>query len=95
MCAENVVTISKQNLFYLFLTNHLHLFIDDKNMQIEIVEMATEIKTTLNKYFKNLESNNIQSQAILLDPRFKKYGFSNPDKFETCLSAKKTTKSKR
>lgn len=46
--------------------------------------MALEIKLTLNKYFKNLESNGIQSQAIFLDPRFKKYGFSNIDKFEAC-----------
>lgn len=44
--------------------------------------MATEKKQTLNKYFKNLEDNDIQSQAIFLDPRFKKYGFSSSDKFE-------------
>jgi len=76
MSSENTVTISKQNVFYIFLLEHLNLYIQNLETPIEIVEMANEIKTTLNKYFKNLESNEIQSQSIFLDPRFKKYGFS-------------------
>lgn len=83
MSAENVVTISKQNLFYIFLLEHLDTFISDINIPTNVNEMALEIKT-LNKYFKNLESNDIQSQAIFLDPRFKKYGFANIEKFEAC-----------
>lgn len=86
MSSENTVTISKQNLFYIFLLEHLNLYIQNLETPIEIVEMANEIKTTLNKYFKNLESNEIQSQSIFLDPRFKKYGFLSDDKFETCKS---------
>lgn len=46
--------------------------------------MATTINTTLNKYFKNLETRDIQSQAIILDLRFRKYGFSSNEKFEHC-----------
>lgn len=84
MSAENVVTISKQNLFYLFLLEHLRKFVFDINMQRDIISMAAEIKATLDKYFKNLEGNDVQSQAIILDPRFKKYGFSSDHKFETC-----------
>jgi len=54
-------------------------------MQLDIITMVAEIKETLKKYFKNLEDNDIQSSAIFLDPPlFKKYGFSNFDKFETC-----------
>jgi len=53
-------------------------------MQRDIISMAAEIKATLDKYFKNLEGNDVQSQAIILDPRFKKYGFSSDHKFETC-----------
>ncbi|XP_016661483.1 zinc finger BED domain-containing protein 1-like [Acyrthosiphon pisum] len=84
MSAENVVTISKQNLFYLFLLEHLRKFVFDINMQRDIISMAAELKATLDKYFKNLEGNDVQSQAIILDPRFKKYGFSSDHKFETC-----------
>ncbi|CAI6353169.1 unnamed protein product [Macrosiphum euphorbiae] len=53
-------------------------------MHRDIISMAAEIKATLDKYFKNIEENYVQSQAILLDPRFKKYGFSSNNKFETC-----------
>ena len=84
MSAENVVTISKQNLFYIFLLEHLDTFINDINIPTNVNAMALEIKSTLNKYFKNLESNDIQSKAIFLDLRFKKYGFANIDKFEAC-----------
>jgi len=84
MSAENVVTISKQNLFYLFLLEHLRKFVFNINMPRDIISMAAEIKATLDKYFKNLEDNDVQSQAIFLDPRFKKYGFSSIDKFESC-----------
>lgn len=86
MSSENTVTISKQNLFYIFLLDHLHSYIQNTDTPTAIVEMANEINTTLTKYFKNLESNDIQSQSILLDPRFKKYGFSSNDRFETCKS---------
>lgn len=83
MNAENVVTISKQNLFC-FLLEHLRKFVFNINMQRGIISMAAEIKTTLDKYFKNLEDHDIQSQAIFLDPRFIKYGFSSNTKFDTC-----------
>lgn len=63
---------------------HLNIFINDKNVPTEVISMALAIKTTLSKYFKNVEDNDIQSQAIFLDPRFKKYGFSSYDKFEAC-----------
>lgn len=86
MSSENTVTISKQNLFYIFLLDHLHLIIPNSETPTAIVEMANEINTTLTKYFKNLESNGIQSQSILLDPRFKKYGFSSDDRFEAYKS---------
>jgi len=67
MSAENVITISKQNLFYIFLLEHLDTFINGINIPTNVKAMALEIKSTLNKYFKNLESNDIQSQAIFLD----------------------------
>lgn len=62
MSAENDVTISKQNLFFLFLMEHLHKFIFDTNMHRKIISMAVDIKT-LNKNFKNLEHTTIQPQA--------------------------------
>lgn len=40
----------------------------------------------MEKYFKTLEDNEVQSQAIFLDPRFMKHGFSSNDKFELCKS---------
>jgi len=69
MSAEQNVTISKQNLY-------------EKNSNEIIIQMASEIKKTLFNYFKNLEDNEIQAQSIILDPRFKKFGFSNENKFQ-------------
>lgn len=86
MSAENSVTISKQNLYYTFLLDHLHTIMNDKNIQSEVKEIGKEIQTTLDKYFKHLEDNVTQSQAIFLDPRFKKYGFSSISKYESCKS---------
>lgn len=40
MSAENVVTISKQNLFHLFLQEHLRKFVFNIRMQREIIAMA-------------------------------------------------------
>jgi len=53
--------------FIYFLLEHLDTFINDINIPTNVNVMALEIKSTLNKYFKNLESNDIQSQAIFLD----------------------------
>lgn len=44
MSTENVVTISKQNFFYMLLLDYLHKYIFDINMQQEIISMAAEIK---------------------------------------------------
>lgn len=43
MSSENVVTISKQNLFFIFLLEHLHTCIHNSETPIVIVEMAKEI----------------------------------------------------
>lgn len=64
MSAENVVTISKQNLFYIFLLEHLDTFINDINIPTNVNAMALEIKSTLNKYLKNLESNDIHHKLF-------------------------------
>ncbi|XP_050064545.1 E3 SUMO-protein ligase ZBED1-like [Aphis gossypii] len=82
MSAEQNITISKQNLYYRFLIDHLNTFIYEKNSNEIIIQMASEIKKTLYNYFKNLEDNEIQGQSIILDPRFKKFGFFNENKFQ-------------
>lgn len=82
MSAEQNITISKQNLYYRFLIDHLNTFIYEKNSNEIIIQMASEIKKTLFNYFKNLEDNEIQGQSIILDPRFKKFGFFNENKFQ-------------
>jgi len=82
MSADQNVTISKQNLYYRFLTDHLNTFIYNNNSNEIIINMATEIKKTLFNYFKNLEDYEIQEQSIILDPRFKKFGFASETKFQ-------------
>lgn len=50
MSSENIVTISKQNLCYIFKIQHLHVFINNPDMQTEIIPLSTESK----QYWKSI-----------------------------------------
>ncbi|CAI6376400.1 unnamed protein product [Macrosiphum euphorbiae] len=89
--AEKIVTISKVVLYYGFLDEHLTSNIYKNDTLHEVEKMATDIQNVLRAYFGNLEDKDVVAQSIILDPRFKKQGFSSDSKFlvaKTVLSRK-------
>lgn len=56
--------------------------VTDISLPYDVNQMAIALKTELNKRFGNIEDNEIISQATILDPRFKKFGFINENKFD-------------
>nr|CAD7408289.1 unnamed protein product [Timema poppensis] len=51
----------------------------DKN---HVKEMAIKLLEALNKRFKAIEENKVFAEATVLDPRFKRHGFSDSHNFE-------------
>lgn len=74
--AEKYITISKQIIFVKAMLKYSQTFIDDISLPREVLDMAN----TLKEKFHDIEDNELIAQATLLDPRFKKHGFSNGDK---------------
>ncbi|KAE9528664.1 hypothetical protein AGLY_012239 [Aphis glycines] len=91
---ERIVKLKEPVLSTLAITNNSLNCISDDEWEIissactflQVFDDVTTEMSSENTYFKNLESNGIQSQLIILDPRFKKYGFSSDDRFETYKS---------
>jgi hypothetical protein len=48
----------------------------------EVHALGTELIRNLRKRFQGWENNELISQATLLDPRFKRQGFSDNQKFK-------------
>jgi len=65
-------------------------FVSDINIPYEVNLMANSLKAQLKKRFEEIEDNEIISQAAILDPKFKKYGFKNENKFSKGFSILRT-----
>lgn len=48
--------------------------------------MSVSLKAELKKRFEEIEDNEIISQAVILDPRFKKYDFMNENKINKAFN---------
>lgn len=77
--AEKNVTISKIFLF----VNAMESHVEHCKLTMQSEELQPMINVLLNEItsrFRNFESNELISQATILDPRFKKYGFARIEK---------------
>jgi zinc finger BED domain-containing protein 1 (E3 SUMO-protein ligase ZBED1) len=81
MSAEKNITISKIIPLVNVMNKKVNDYYTDKTAPIEIMQMIQSLKDSLNHRFKYVEDNELMCQATILDPRFKKYGFSNETKF--------------
>ncbi|KAF0728775.1 zinc finger BED domain-containing protein 1-like [Aphis craccivora] len=61
-------------------------FINDTNLPREVLNMAKALNEKLMIRFDRIEDNLLNAQATILDPRFKKYGFINEDKYNRSIS---------
>lgn len=80
--SEKTVSISKIPVLVSSMFHTVEIFIADITIPYEVNQMAISLKAELKKRFGDIEDNEIISQATILDPRFKKYGFMNEAKFE-------------
>lgn len=87
--AEKNVSISKVILFVSAMENHLLEF--KATLPLRELQVMLEIYLKeITERFKNLENNELVAQATLLDPRFKKYGFTNINKANNAVELLKS-----
>ncbi|XP_046405071.1 zinc finger BED domain-containing protein 4-like [Ischnura elegans] len=77
LSSENKVTISKVILVSKALQKHVERINSEANLPEGIKKMATKISDQMKIRFAEIEANPILSESTLLDPRFKKHGFTN------------------
>lgn len=84
--AEKYVTLSKEIIFFKTLNNIILNFMNDTLLPNEIHSMLKILKDELHSRFGKNEDNLLITQATLLDPRFKKYAFSDENKCKTAIN---------
>lgn len=85
MCSENYLSLSKVLHMIHYISKHLQNVLEDTKLPSDIINMGYAMKEGL-KQFEKLEMNEFVSQAVLLDPRFKKRGFPNGFFKEACIA---------
>ncbi|GBL96267.1 hypothetical protein AVEN_118796-1 [Araneus ventricosus] len=84
--SEKTVSASKIIVLTKFHSRHVNSSLEGKNLPEEVKNMCRELKQELNRRFSNIESNELLSQCVLLDPRFKRKGFIS-EKFQPTKAA--------
>lgn len=84
--AEKNITISQKRIFIKAMLKVTQTFINDTNLPREVLNMVKALNEKLMIRFDRIEDNLLNAQATILDPRFKKYGFINEDKYNRSIS---------
>ncbi|EFA12978.1 Matrix metalloproteinase-14-like Protein [Tribolium castaneum] len=79
------VSISKKNIFVQSLKRHVFGYLNNEDLQPEILKMLQIFVKELSNRFHNDENNELIAEATILDTRFKKLGFAQMSKFEAAL----------
>lgn len=81
---EKHVSASCAILYYKQLLKHLHSS-DNDNLLIPVQNLRKKLISELNKRFGDIERHELISQATLLDPRFKKFGFIDVNNYKNAV----------
>ncbi|XP_030751103.1 uncharacterized protein LOC115878677 [Sitophilus oryzae] len=82
--SEKEVTISKVILFSAALTKFCHTFVNDNPDLTEMCQvLVASLQANIHKRFSNIQKNKIFAESTILDPRFKKYDFSDKTAFDS------------
>jgi len=92
--SEKQVSISKILIFIKSMKRHVLKFKNNLLLPQEVIRMAETLYTQIFQRFKDIENHCLIREATLLDPRFKKYGFSDSGKANAAIEALKRTASK-
>ncbi|CAH1098840.1 unnamed protein product [Psylliodes chrysocephalus] len=84
LSAESKVTVSSLIIYYRELSKHLKSF-NGSNLKPEVENLVKKLLSELNRRFGDMEDNELISQSTILDPRFKKFGFINAEKYKKAV----------
>jgi hypothetical protein len=80
--SEKQLCASKIMLLRHLLTKSCHRIIEQPGVNSLVEDMAVKLLEVLSKRFKATGENKLFAEATMLDPRFKRHGFSDPQSFE-------------
>lgn len=87
---EKSVSISKVMLFVKAMKKHIgSVLLENDTLPPEISQMVHVLTDQISLRFRNIEDNELTTQATLLDARFKKFGFSDVEKYEKSVNVLK------
>lgn len=86
ICSEKNVSLSKVPYMIRFMLKHVTDIVENTPLPTEIKSMGKKLKEELLQQSKIIEANDIICQSVLLDPRFKRRGFSD-NSFNTAYSS--------
>ncbi|RXG54436.1 Zinc finger BED domain-containing protein 4 [Armadillidium vulgare] len=85
--SEKTVSLSKTYVLSRTLVKHVSQMLSTKEpLHDEVIGLLNSLLDGLKERFGDSDSTEIISQSIFLDPRFKKTGFGNEDKFKETYS---------
>lgn len=86
--SENYVFLSKTVILDRLMIKKVKVYISQNyNNSEEIKKLGSELLKGLSERFGSISSNELITQATLLDPRFKKQSFSDDGAFKECYAA--------
>jgi len=85
--SENYVSISSVTISSRVMVNYVSGYTNNRTMPTDICSVAKILLEKLHSRFDQLETNEVVMQSILLDPRFKKQGFPNNDKYQSAYQS--------
>ncbi|XP_055590435.1 zinc finger BED domain-containing protein 4-like [Uranotaenia lowii] len=86
--SEKNVSLSKIAVLSRLMTRYVRQYLDrEKSVPENIQKLCEQLISGLAKRFSLLESNELVAQSILLDPRFKKQGFGDDDKYQSAYQS--------
>lgn len=88
--AEKTVTVSTLLIFTNVLKKNIESYFENERPftpTAEIEQLLVILKDQTNKRLQYVEENEICTQATLLDPRYKKFGFPNEEKYNKAYSS--------
>ncbi|KAJ8892105.1 hypothetical protein PR048_004685 [Dryococelus australis] len=85
--AEKSVSVSKIIFFYESVCDHVMVCsVSRQPVPEEVKNMCSKLTEQLKKRLKDCESNELYAQTTLLDPGFKKFGFTDNGKYEAAYT---------
>jgi hypothetical protein len=85
--SEKNVLLSKTCVLSRIVVKEVQKCLEALDLPAEVHALGTELIRNLRKRFQGWENNELISQATLLDPRFKRQGFSDDQKFKVAYES--------